>query len=184
VLVFHATGTGGRTMEMLVDSGFITGVLDMTTTEWADEVTRSVDCPVAVVATSDAQSERVVLAISDRDLQPSRIDDLRTAISIATVAAPGKPLLVGPVNLERLEEAEILLPEGVEYKPGQVDKAEWAEQISRQGDLVVLVSQGRSFGRSSVQIQELGRTVVAVAASKAPRWETRHVAPRLSRINT
>jgi uncharacterized protein (UPF0261 family) len=38
VLVFHATGTGGRTMEMLIDSGFITGVLDMTTTEWADEV--------------------------------------------------------------------------------------------------------------------------------------------------
>jgi uncharacterized protein (UPF0261 family) len=38
VLVFHATGTGGRTMEMLVDSGFITGVLDMTTTEWADEI--------------------------------------------------------------------------------------------------------------------------------------------------
>ena len=38
VLVFHATGTGGRTMEMLVESGFITGVLDMTTTEWADEI--------------------------------------------------------------------------------------------------------------------------------------------------
>lgn len=38
VLVFHATGTGGRTMEMLIDSGFITGVLDITTTEWADEV--------------------------------------------------------------------------------------------------------------------------------------------------
>lgn len=38
VLVFHATGTGGRTMEMLVESGFIEGVLDMTTTEWADEV--------------------------------------------------------------------------------------------------------------------------------------------------
>ena len=38
VLVFHATGTGGRTMEMLVESGYIAGVLDMTTTEWADEV--------------------------------------------------------------------------------------------------------------------------------------------------
>ncbi len=38
VLVFHATGTGGKTMEMLVDSGFIAGVLDITTTEWADEV--------------------------------------------------------------------------------------------------------------------------------------------------
>lgn len=38
VLVFHATGTGGRTMEMLVKNGFFAGVLDMTTTEWADEI--------------------------------------------------------------------------------------------------------------------------------------------------
>jgi uncharacterized protein (UPF0261 family) len=38
VLVFHATGTGGRTMEMLVESGFFAGLLDITTTEWADEV--------------------------------------------------------------------------------------------------------------------------------------------------
>jgi uncharacterized protein (UPF0261 family) len=38
VLVFHATGTGGRTMEALVDDGFVSAVLDMTTTEWADEV--------------------------------------------------------------------------------------------------------------------------------------------------
>jgi uncharacterized protein (UPF0261 family) len=38
VLVFHATGTGGRTMEALIDTGQIAGVLDATTTEWADEV--------------------------------------------------------------------------------------------------------------------------------------------------
>lgn len=38
VLVFHATGTGGKTMEMLINSGFISGVLDITTTEWADEL--------------------------------------------------------------------------------------------------------------------------------------------------
>ena len=38
VLVFHATGTGGRAMESLVDSGYISGVLDVTTTEWCDEV--------------------------------------------------------------------------------------------------------------------------------------------------
>jgi uncharacterized protein (UPF0261 family) len=35
-LVFHATGTGGRSMEKLVDSGLIAAVLDMTTTEIAD----------------------------------------------------------------------------------------------------------------------------------------------------
>ncbi|HZO89867.1 MAG TPA: Tm-1-like ATP-binding domain-containing protein [Chthonomonadaceae bacterium] len=38
VLVFHATGTGGRAMEGLVADGFIDGVLDVTTTEWADEL--------------------------------------------------------------------------------------------------------------------------------------------------
>jgi len=38
VLVFHATGTGGRTMESLIADGHITAVLDMTTTEWADEI--------------------------------------------------------------------------------------------------------------------------------------------------
>lgn len=38
VLVFHATGTGGRTMESLIEAGRIAGVLDITTTEWADEL--------------------------------------------------------------------------------------------------------------------------------------------------
>lgn len=37
-LVFHATGAGGRAMEQLVDSGLISGVLDITTTEVADEL--------------------------------------------------------------------------------------------------------------------------------------------------
>lgn len=36
VLVFHATGVGGDTMESLIASGVITGVLDLTTTEFAD----------------------------------------------------------------------------------------------------------------------------------------------------
>ncbi len=38
VLVFHATGTGGRAMEDLVKGGFLDGVLDVTTTELADEL--------------------------------------------------------------------------------------------------------------------------------------------------
>ena len=38
VLVFHATGTGGRTMESLIEAGLVAGVLDVTTTEWADEL--------------------------------------------------------------------------------------------------------------------------------------------------
>ena len=38
MLVFHATGTGGRSMEALIEGGFIRGVLDLTTTEWCDEL--------------------------------------------------------------------------------------------------------------------------------------------------
>lgn len=38
VLIFHATGSGGRAMEKLVAGGYIEGVLDLTTTEWCDEL--------------------------------------------------------------------------------------------------------------------------------------------------
>lgn len=38
VVVFAATGTGGRTMESLIEAGMVAGVLDITTTEWADEL--------------------------------------------------------------------------------------------------------------------------------------------------
>lgn len=38
VLVFHATGSGGRAMESLAEAGLLVGVLDMTTTELADEL--------------------------------------------------------------------------------------------------------------------------------------------------
>jgi uncharacterized protein (UPF0261 family) len=37
-LVFHATGTGGQSMEALVNGDFLKGVLDLTTTELADEL--------------------------------------------------------------------------------------------------------------------------------------------------
>ncbi len=38
VMIFAATGNGGRTMESLIESGIVSGVLDITTTEWADEL--------------------------------------------------------------------------------------------------------------------------------------------------
>ncbi|WP_157019910.1 Tm-1-like ATP-binding domain-containing protein [Mesorhizobium xinjiangense] len=37
-MVFHATGTGGRTMEKLADSSMLTGILDITTTEVCDHL--------------------------------------------------------------------------------------------------------------------------------------------------
>lgn len=37
-LVFHATGTGGQSMEKLADSGMLSGLIDVTTTEIADHI--------------------------------------------------------------------------------------------------------------------------------------------------
>ncbi|MGC0418751.1 Tm-1-like ATP-binding domain-containing protein [Embleya sp. AB8] len=38
VLVFHATGAGGTSMENLAEAGFLVGILDLTTTELADDL--------------------------------------------------------------------------------------------------------------------------------------------------
>ena len=38
LLIFHATGTGGRAMEGLIEDGYFQAVADLTTTEWADQV--------------------------------------------------------------------------------------------------------------------------------------------------
>lgn len=38
LLVFHAVGSGGKTMESLIEAGDIAGVFDVTLTEWADEL--------------------------------------------------------------------------------------------------------------------------------------------------
>ncbi|MEX0978619.1 MAG: Tm-1-like ATP-binding domain-containing protein [Pirellulales bacterium] len=51
VLVFHATGSGGQAMESLVRDGLIAGVLDITTTELADELVGGVPQVVSVGAT-------------------------------------------------------------------------------------------------------------------------------------
>ncbi|GAB5518423.1 MAG: Tm-1-like ATP-binding domain-containing protein [Rhodothermales bacterium] len=62
VLVFHATGTGGRTMESLIASGWFAGVLDLTLTEWADELVGGILSagPTRLHAAADAGVPTVV----------------------------------------------------------------------------------------------------------------------------
>ena len=62
VLVFHCTGTGGRTMEDLIADGFISGVLDLTTTEWADQLVGGVFAagPTRLEAAANAGIPQVI----------------------------------------------------------------------------------------------------------------------------
>ncbi|MEW4565521.1 Tm-1-like ATP-binding domain-containing protein [Bremerella sp. JC770] len=63
VLVFHATGTGGQAMESLVRDALVDGVLDVTTTEWADELLGGVLSagPGRLDAAADANIPAVVV---------------------------------------------------------------------------------------------------------------------------
>ena len=63
VLVFAATGAGGRAMESLIASGLVAGVLDLTTTEWADELVGGVLTagPERLDATAKARLPAIVV---------------------------------------------------------------------------------------------------------------------------
>jgi uncharacterized protein (UPF0261 family) len=62
VLTFHMTGTGGRTLESLVENGMVSGVLDITTTELADELVGGVLSagPVRLARSGNPPVPRVV----------------------------------------------------------------------------------------------------------------------------
>ena len=84
VLIFHATGTGGQVMERLIANGFISGVLDVTTTEWADEVAGGVFSagPERLDAAAQAGVPQVIAPgcldmanFGARESVPSKYDD-------------------------------------------------------------------------------------------------------------
>jgi uncharacterized protein (UPF0261 family) len=62
VLVFHATGSGGRAMEALIEGRFIAAVADITTTELADELVGGVLSagPDRLTAAGEARVPQVV----------------------------------------------------------------------------------------------------------------------------
>jgi uncharacterized protein (UPF0261 family) len=84
VLVFHATGAGGRSMEALADGGFLAGVLDLTTTELADDLVGGVLSagPERLTAAGRAGIPQVVsvgaldmVNFGPRDTVPAQFED-------------------------------------------------------------------------------------------------------------
>jgi Kef-type K+ transport system membrane component KefB len=130
----------------------------------ADEVSRLVECPVAVAAISETPVEQVALAISKNDLNASRLENLKAAVSIATAAATHHPLIVGPVDSAQLAEAGLNLPEKTEYKPGETGVIQWVEKTLDKNSLIVSTSRGWAFDRIANQTNQFGGSVVAVNA--------------------
>ncbi|MFB8275131.1 Tm-1-like ATP-binding domain-containing protein [Nocardia colli] len=94
VLVFHATGSGGRSMENLVADGHFAGVLDLTTTELADEIVGGVLSagPDRLTAAAKAGIPQVVslgaldmVNFGPRDTVPERFGERQLLVHNETV---------------------------------------------------------------------------------------------------
>jgi len=155
----------------------VTGVFAETV---ASEVSRHVRCPVVVVAAVDAEPQRAVLVISERDLQSWTRDAVSTAATIASALAPERRLTVGPLAPDRIAEAGLELPDWVEYEPGGTDLVDWAQRVSNPGDVIVTVSRGRPSERAADAIRDGGRSLVGVIPRTAPRWITGNPSPRFA----
>lgn len=128
-LVFHATGTGGRSMEKLVASGLVEGVIDLTTTEVCDELFDGVfsagpdrfdvyaDDPVPWVGSVGALD---MVNFGARDTVPERYDDRLLHVHNANVTlmrtTPDENAEMGSWIAAKLNAAagpvRLLLPEG------------------------------------------------------------------------
>lgn len=93
-LVFHATGTGGRALEKLVQSGLLAGVCDITTTELADDLVGGVLSagPGRLEMAGSTGTPQVVslgaldmVNFGTRESVPSRFDDRRFIVHNPTV---------------------------------------------------------------------------------------------------
>jgi uncharacterized protein (UPF0261 family) len=94
VLVFHATGSGGQAMESLIRDGLIAGVLDITTTELADELVGGVLSagPTRLTAAAEMGIPQVVsvgaldmVNFGPRDTVPAKFADRKFHIHNASI---------------------------------------------------------------------------------------------------
>ena len=161
VLVFHATGAGGRAMEDLVKGGFIVGVLDATTTELADELVGGVLSagPDRLEAAGDLGVPQVVapgaldmVNFGPPDTVPEQFKDRTfyqhnpTVTLMRTTVEENAEL--GKIMGQKLSQAKgpttVIIPsQGV----SAIDQAGAAVLLSGSGDSMDRESEGESWGQ-------------------------------------
>jgi len=127
VLVFHATGNGGQAMESLIREGLIAGVLDITTTELADELVGGILSagPARLTAAGDMGIPQVVsvgaldmVNFGPRETVPAKFAKRKFHVHNASVTlmrtTPAENALLGAEIARKLTAAKgpaaIILP--------------------------------------------------------------------------
>lgn len=154
VVVFHMTGAGGATMESLIDRGLVVGVLDLTTSELADELGGGVCSagPDRLRAAARLGLPRVVapggldmINFGARDTVPAQYAQRVLHVHNATVTL---------VRTDATESAELgrrLVTRvlGGPPRPGQVGQSGHSGQAGQAGLPVVLLPTG---GLSAIDV--------------------------------
>ncbi|MDX2378732.1 MAG: cation:proton antiporter [Acidimicrobiia bacterium] len=130
------------------------------------EVIAASAVPVAIAAfhdSSDGGHRRAFLLVRDSDLDPGQEPALRLAAQFAhDLVGRDQVLRVGPLSPDSLVRAGVSLPEHVEHAPGPDDPEAWAEDQTRQGDLVIVPFHALEMRPPSIRIFDSGRSVLAV----------------------
>jgi uncharacterized protein (UPF0261 family)/ABC-type branched-subunit amino acid transport system ATPase component len=193
-LVFHATGTGGRSMENLADSGLLMGFIDLTTTEVADLLVGGVfaadrDRFGAAIRTRLPYVASVgaidMVNFGPRDTVPEKFRNRRLVVHNPSITlmrtTPAENRMIGEWIGERLNRMEgpvrLLLPEGgvsaldAPGKPFHDPEADAA--LFEALESTVRQTSQRRIERVAANINDDAFIAAAVAAfqSVAPRRE-------------
>jgi uncharacterized protein (UPF0261 family) len=195
-LVFHATGTGGRSMESLADSGLLAGFIDLTTTEVADMLVGGVfpcdgDRFGAAIRTRLPSVVSVgaldMVNFGPRDTVPERFRGRCFVVHNPTVTlmrtTPEENRAIGEWIGERLNRMEgdvrLLLPEGgvsaLDAPGGPFHDPEADSVLFAALEQTVRRTQRRRIERIKANINDAAFVSAATAAflSIGPRRERR-----------
>jgi hypothetical protein len=136
-----------------------------------DEIAAATDRPVAVASIKQRTPSRILLAATAADLRPGRVEDTRTALSLAAAMAETGSIEMrfGPVTASELGDADIVVPKVAEHEPGSDGAKAWISTHASDTDLVVVPSHGDPTAVLD-QIGDVPYSVVSVIRRRADQW--------------
>ena len=136
-----------------------------------DEIAATTDRPIVAASLGDARPERILGFVDERDLEPGPIHDLRMAIDVASrLSDPSHVgLAVDPIDVERLSEAGIDLPDEVTSLTGPENKTAWLDEHATETDLAILPAAGNPFDLVE-RLHTDGRSIAAVTTRQEAQW--------------
>ena len=140
-----------------------------------DEIAATTDRPIAVADLERREYRRVLVALTQDDLEPGVRADARMALELAGRLADSASLSVaiGPLELSPPEpdadEGALPVPDTARYLPGPAQSVAWVAKHAGPDDIVVVAARGNPFSLLQ-SMQGNGWAIVAVSTHQDAQW--------------